>query len=77
VFEGKDVKSISIGAEDTDRMSRLAELRNKMEKFRRLSIPANERGFTGGTPNGKSVGPPESVNDSKTNLHPISCIAAK
>ncbi len=29
-----------------------------MDKFRRLSIPPNERGWSGGTLNGKSIGIP-------------------
>lgn len=49
---------------DKDRESRLLELRNKMDKFRRLSIPAFERGWSGARLEGKSIGPPESKSES-------------
>ena len=43
----------------------LLEVRNRLDRFRRLSIPPNERGFTGGNPAGKSLGQPEPINESK------------
>jgi hypothetical protein len=43
---------------------RLLEVRNRLDRFRRLSIPPNERGFTGGSPAGKSLGVPEPINES-------------
>jgi hypothetical protein len=35
-----------------------------MDRFRRLSIPPSERGFTGGSPAGKSLGQPNPINES-------------
>lgn len=59
--QSAEIKVIGV---DNDREARLVELRNKMDRFRRLSIPAFERGYTGGTLNGKSIGAPLSINDS-------------
>jgi len=46
------------------REQRLLEVRNRLDRFRRLSVPPNERGFTGGSPAGKSLGQPEPINES-------------
>jgi hypothetical protein len=46
------------------REERLLEVRNRMDRFRRLSIPPSERGFTGGSPAGKSLGQPNPINES-------------
>lgn len=45
------------------REQRLLEVRNRLDRFRRLSIPPSERGFTGGSPAGKSLGQPEPINE--------------
>jgi len=58
LLKERKLSEIVLLGEDTDRESRLQGLRSKMDKFRRLSIPAHERGFTGGTLNGKSIGLP-------------------
>ncbi|CAF0715314.1 unnamed protein product [Brachionus calyciflorus] len=57
------VNRMKIIGEDTEREKRLVEIRNQMDKFRRISIAPHERGFTGGTLNGKSIGPPLSYDD--------------
>lgn len=49
---------------DPLREQRLLEVRNRLDRFRRLSIPPSERGFTGGNPAGKSLGQPDPQNES-------------
>lgn len=46
------------------REERLLEVRNRLDRFRRLSIPPSERGFTGGSPAGKSLGQPDPFHES-------------
>lgn len=58
----RKVQNISILGEDVDREKRLTELRNKMDKFRRISTPPHERGFTGSAIEGKSTGEPKSYD---------------
>ena len=53
---------------DPLREQRLLEVRNRLDRFRRLSIPPNERGFTGGSPAGKSLGQPDPQNESMSSL---------
>lgn len=58
----KDIKVIGV---DENREKKLIEIRNKMDKFRKITIFPHERGFTGGTLNGKSIGAPISYDDGK------------
>lgn len=59
---------MKIIGEDTDREKRLVEIRNKMDKFKRISIAPHERGFTGSSLNGKSIGQPVSYDDGFLNF---------
>lgn len=63
VVQGRDVLSISERPPDPMREQKLLEVRNRLDRFRRLSIPPNERGFTGGSPAGKSLGTPDPFNE--------------
>lgn len=65
VVQGRDVLSIAERPPDPLREQKLLEVRNRLDRFRRLSIPPSERGFTGGSPAGKSLGKPESMNESQ------------
>lgn len=60
---GGDVPQIKVIGEDLDREKRLTELRNKMDRFRRITVSPFERGFTGSSLAGKPIGPPESYDD--------------
>lgn len=60
---GREIVSITERPPDPMREQRLLEVRNRLDRFRRLSIPPNERGFTGGSPAGKSLGVPEPINE--------------
>jgi small subunit ribosomal protein S5 len=66
LLKERKLSDIVLLGEDTDRETRLQGLRSKMDKFRRLSIPAHERGFTGGTLNGKSIGLPSEDTESNS-----------
>ena len=63
VAQGREIVSIMERPPDPMREERLLEVRNRLDRFRRLSIPPNERGFTGGSPAGKSLGVPEPINE--------------
>jgi len=63
VVQGRDVLSITERPPDPMREQKLLEVRNRLDRFRRLSIPPNERGFTGGSPAGKSLGTPDPFNE--------------
>ena len=58
--EANKIKVIGI---DEDREKKLTEIRNKMDKFRRVTVFPHERGFTSSSLNGKFIGPPVSYND--------------
>lgn len=64
VLKARQISEIKVVGVDEDREKRLTEIRNKMDKFRKLSIPVFERGWTGGTLNGKSIGEPAPFEDS-------------
>ncbi|CAF0879935.1 unnamed protein product [Adineta ricciae] len=63
VVQGREPVPIVERPPDPMREQRLLEVRNRLDRFRRLSIPPSERGFTGGSPAGKSLGQPESINE--------------
>lgn len=63
VMQGREILSINEKPADPLREQRLLEVRNRLDRFRRLSIPPSERGFTGGSPAGKSLGQPEPLNE--------------
>ncbi len=63
IIDKKNVQQIKVIGEDIDREKKLTEIRNKMDKFRTITIPPHERGFTGSSLNGKSLGAPLSYDD--------------
>lgn len=64
VVQGREIVPIAERPPDPMREQKLLEVRNRLDRFRRLSIPPNERGFTGGSPAGKSLGTPEPIDES-------------
>ena len=64
VAQGRDIGTIVERPVDPLREQRLMEVRNRLDRFRRLSIPPSERGFTGGSPAGKSLGVPNPIDES-------------
>ena len=64
VVQGREIVPIVEKPPDPMHEQRLLEVRNRLDRFRRLSIPPSERGFTGGSPAGKSLGPPDPINES-------------
>ncbi|CAF1118672.1 unnamed protein product [Rotaria sordida] len=63
VVQGRDIVPIVEKPSDPMYQQRLLDVRNRLDRFRRLSIPPNERGFTGGSPAGKSLGQPDPINE--------------
>lgn len=63
VVNRNQINKMKIVGEDTEREKRLVEIRNKMDKFKGISIAPHERGFTGSSLNGKSIGTPISYDD--------------
>jgi hypothetical protein len=47
VYKRSEISSIKVIGVDENREKKLTEIRNKMDKFRKISIPPHERGFTG------------------------------
>lgn len=68
VLANRTTKKIKIIGEDVDREKRLIEIRNRMDKFRPFSTPPHERGFTGNSISGKSIGAPVSYDDGLNNI---------
>jgi small subunit ribosomal protein S5 len=64
VIQGREMVPIVEKPPDPLREERLLEVRNRLDRFRRLSIPPSERGFTGGSPAGKSLGQPDPIHES-------------
>lgn len=62
------VKSIELIGEDENREKKLIEIRNQMDKFRSITIPPHERGFTGSSMVGKSIGQPVSYDDGRLSI---------
>ncbi|CAF1608648.1 unnamed protein product [Rotaria sp. Silwood1] len=63
VVQGRDIIPITEKPPDPMHQQRLLDVRNRLDRFRRLSIPPSERGFTGGSPAGKSLGQPDPINE--------------
>ncbi len=57
------VRAINVVGIDEDREKKLVEIRNRMDKFKSITIPPHDRGFTGSSMKGKSVGQPVSYDD--------------
>lgn len=68
VKSGEAVSPKVIG-EDLDREKRLTEIRNQMDRFKRFTRSPFDRGFTGSSVAGKSIGPPESYDDGAFTLN--------
>lgn len=64
-MQGREIVPIREKPPDPAHQERLLEVRNRLDRFRRLSIPPSERGFTGGNPAGKSLGQPEPLNEGR------------
>lgn len=60
---GAELPQIRVIGEDVDREKRLTEIRNKMDRFKRMTVSPFERGFSGSSLAGKPLGPPESYDD--------------
>ena len=63
IFNRNEISSIKVIGVDENREKKLTEIRNKMDKFKKISIPPHERGFTGSSLAGKSIGEPISYDD--------------
>ncbi len=68
VIKSRQLTEINVLGVDENRQKRLVDLRNQMNKFRRLSIPALERGWTGTSLGGKSIGKPLEISESKISI---------
>ena len=58
-----EIQKIQVLGIDEDREKKLTEIRNRMDKFRSVTVFPHERGFTSSSLNGKFIGPPVSYND--------------
>ena len=61
------IAKMEIVGVDEDREKKLTEIRDKMDKFKKISVPPHERGFTSSSLNGKSLGAPLSYDDGNLN----------
>lgn len=59
------ISRMKIVGEDVDREKKLTEIRNQMDKFKKISVSPHDRGFTSSSLNGKSIGSPLSYDDGK------------
>jgi hypothetical protein len=57
------VRPINVVGLDEDREKKLVEIRNRMDKFTSITTAPHDRGFTGSSMKGKSVGQPVSYDD--------------
>jgi hypothetical protein len=73
VTKKSQIENIQVIGEDPDREKKLIEIRNRMDKFNRISVPPHERGFTGGTLNGKKIGAPISYDDGRFSYFFLEC----
>lgn len=65
VLKGKEIVTIKELPPDPDRETKIQEIRDKVGKFRSFKLPALQRGWTGNTRAGTSLGPPDPVGDCK------------
>ena len=63
VTERFSMNRIEVIGEDVNREKRLTDMRNTMDKFRKISVAPHERGFTGSSMNGKRIGPPTEYDE--------------
>ena len=65
VLEKTQIVKMSQKPEDPERQAKLVKLREKMSRGGKNAPPALERGWTGGSWAGMSLGPPDPINDCK------------
>ncbi|KAK0182474.1 hypothetical protein PV327_000614 [Microctonus hyperodae] len=63
IIRGRELVQQQQLPEDPEREKKLFQLRDAIEKRRRAKLSPLERGWTGGKPGGRSIGPPDPVGD--------------
>lgn len=63
VIRGKDIVLQQALPEDPEREKKIFKLRDSMLKRRRPKLSPLERGWSGGKPGGRSIGPPDPVGE--------------
>ncbi|XP_034834081.1 small ribosomal subunit protein uS5m [Maniola hyperantus] len=63
VIRGRELLKQQRLPDDPERMEKLIKLRDSMTKFRRLKLSPIERGWSGSSMPGRSIGPPDPVGD--------------
>lgn len=65
-LKSTELPQMKVIGEDLDREKRLTEIRNKMDRFKHISVSPFDRGFTSSSIAGKPIGPPDSYEDGST-----------
>lgn len=63
IIKGRDLIKRTKLPPDPDRESRLIKLRDSMGSFRSMRLSPTERGWSGNKMPGRSIGPPQSINE--------------
>ncbi|XP_043272938.1 28S ribosomal protein S5, mitochondrial [Venturia canescens] len=61
IMRGKELVQQKALPEDPERMTKLVKLRDSMKTYKRVKVSPLERGWTGGKPGGRSIGPPDPI----------------
>lgn len=67
IMRGKELVQQKELPEDPERDAKLIKLRDSMQGGRRVRLSPLERGWTGGKPGGRSIGPPDPVGAGTSN----------
>lgn len=63
IIKGRDLIKRTQLPPDTERQARLIKLRDSMGTFRLLRLLPTERGWSGNKMPGRSIGPPDPINE--------------
>lgn len=63
IIKGRDLIKRTQLPPDPERESRLIKLRDSMGTFRSIKLSPTERGWSGNKMPGRSIGPPQSINE--------------
>jgi small subunit ribosomal protein S5 len=63
IIKGRDLIKRTKLPPDPERQARLIKLRDSMGTFKMLRLSPTERGWSGSKMPGRSIGPPDSINE--------------
>lgn len=68
IIRGKEMLKLAKLPDDPEHFKKIYELRDSMTKRKRMRLTPLERGWSGGKPAGRSIGPPDPVGEGNNSI---------